>query len=185
MSTCIFHCQPVKDKQQNSQKHIFKSINACPPKGAAISVYPSGVGSGLRTCSRRLACSSIFKFTFSCSQASGSAVQVFFRYHSFTLYILSTRHPIAASSTRAAIVSVSTILSPSYSCNKNGIDCSTPFQQRTGKNCRLQQRPTRSAPCLFLRTGRRLDQVAVRILILIYDDIRCSIRSRSCYGQFF
>jgi len=68
---------------------------------------------------------------------------------------------------------------------KNGIDCSTPFQQRTGKNCRLQQRPTRSAPCLFLRTGRRLDQVAVRILILIYDDIRCSIRSRSCYGQFF
>lgn len=126
-----------------------------------------------------------FKFTFSCSQASGSMVQVFFRYHSFTLYILSTRHPIAASSTRAAIVSVSTILSPSYSCNKNGIDCSTPFQQRTGKNCRLQQRPTRSAPCLFLRTGRRLDQVAVRILILIYDDIRCSIRSRSCYRQFF
>lgn len=118
MRTCIFRCQSVKDKQQNRQKLFFKSINPCPPKGAAISVYPSGGGSGLGTCSRRLACSIIFKFTFSCSQASGSMVQVFFRYHSFTLYILSTRHPIAASSTRAAIVSVSTILSPSYSCNK-------------------------------------------------------------------
>lgn len=126
-----------------------------------------------------------FQIHFSCSQASGSAVRVFFRYHSFTLYILSARHPMAASSTSTAIISVSTIFSPSYSCNKNGIDYSTPFQQRTEKNCRLQQRLTRSAPCLFLRTGRRLDQVAVRILILIYDDIRCSIRSRSCYRQFF
>lgn len=74
---------------------------------------------------------------------------------------------------------------PPFYPRKNGIDYSTPFQQRTGKNCRLQQRLTRSAPCLFFRTGRRLDQVAVRILILIYDDIRCSIRSRSCYRQFF
>ena len=24
MRTCIFHCQPVKNKQQNSQKHIFQ-----------------------------------------------------------------------------------------------------------------------------------------------------------------
>ena len=95
-----------------------------------------------------------------------SAVRVFFRYHSFTLYILSARHPIAASSTRAAIISVSTIFSPSYSCNKNGIDYSTPFQQRTEKNCRLQQRLTRSAPCLFFRTGRRLDQVASASLSL-------------------
>lgn len=126
-----------------------------------------------------------FQIHFSCSQAFESAVRVFFRYHSFTLYILSTRHPMAASSTSTAIISVSTIFSPSYSCNKNGIDYSTPFQQRTEKNCRLQQRLTRSAPCLFFRTGRRLDQVAVRILILIYDDIRCSIRSRSCYRQFF
>lgn len=184
MRICIFHCQSVKDKQQNRQKHIFKSNNPCPPKGAAISAYPSGGGSGLRTCSRRLACSIISNSLFPVRRHSNLRSG----YSSGTILLLYI-YSVPGIPWPPAAQEPQSFLFPRYSHHhipvKNGIDYSTPFQQRTEKNCRLQQRLTRSAPCLFFRTGRRLDQVAVRILILIYDDIRCSIRSRSCYRQFF